>query len=261
MTWVVLGGSGVLGGAVIAAATGAGHEVVAVSRRAPAQLPAGARHVAADVTTGDGLAAALAGASVVIDGTNAMANARDVLVGGTERVLAAAQQAGVAHFVGISIVGIDTSPVVYYTIKVEQERVIERSPVPWSLVRATQFHDLVPRFVSGRFGIVAAPIGWSLQPVEVREVAAVLVAAGAAAPAGRLPDVGGPEIVPFGELARMWKRAANQPRLVVPVPVPGARGKFLRSGVMCCADRRGRTFGAWLEERYASPPPSPPRTS
>jgi uncharacterized protein YbjT (DUF2867 family) len=180
-----------------------------------------------------------------------------VLVAGTERVLAAAKHAGVGHFVGISIVGIDTSPFAYYKIKVEQERVIERSPVPWSLVRATQFHDLIPRFVAGKLGVVAAPIGWQLQPVDVREVAAVLVAAAAAAPAGRMPDVGGPEQLPIGELARLWKRAARKLRLVLPIPVPGARGRFLRSGVMCCADRRGRTFAAWLAERYALAPDRP----
>src|SRR5258706_393649 len=83
-------------------------------------------------------------------------------------------------------------------------------------------------------------------------------AAGGGAPAGRLPDIGGPEQLPIAELARMWKRAAGKRRLVVPIPVPGARGKFLRSGAMCCADRRGRTFVAWLADRYASPPPSPP---
>lgn len=269
MTWAVLGGSGVLGGAVIAAATAAGHDVVAVSRSAPTSLPPGVRHVVADVTTGQGLAEAFAGATVVIDGTNALLETlgeprvREVLVAGTERVLAAAKAAGVAHFVGISIVGIDTAPMPYYRIKVDQERVIEASPVPWSLVRATQFHDLIPRFVGGRLGVVAAPIGWRLQPVDVADVAAILVAAAAAPAARRLPDVGGPEVLPIAELARAWKRAAGKARLVLPVPVPGKLGRFLRSGAMCCPDHAVGTvtFSTWLGRRYASPPPSPPTTS
>ncbi len=130
----VLGGSGSLGQAVTAAAVAAGHTVTAVSRRPPAKLPDGVRHVVADVTTGIGLDAAFAGAEAIIDGTNARANAREVLVEGTKRVLDAAKAAGVPHFVGISIVGIDAAPLAYYKIKVEQEAVIQASPVPWSLL-------------------------------------------------------------------------------------------------------------------------------
>jgi uncharacterized protein YbjT (DUF2867 family) len=124
--------------------------------------------------------------------------------------------------------------------------------VPWSLVRATQFHDLVPRFVAGRFGVVVVPRGWKLQPIDVREVAAVLVAAAAGGPAGRLPDVAGPEVVEVVELARQWKRAARKRRLIVGVPLPGATGAFLRSGKMCRADRAVGTitFAAWLADRY-----------
>jgi uncharacterized protein YbjT (DUF2867 family) len=143
---VVLGATGSLGKALLAAALG--HDVVAVSRRGP---------VKADVTTGEGLADAFAGADVVMDATNALATAPQVLVDGTRRVLEAAAAAGVKHFVGISIVGIDNAPLAYYRTKVEQERVITSGPVPWTLLRATQFHDLIPRFVTSRLGIVAAP--------------------------------------------------------------------------------------------------------
>jgi uncharacterized protein YbjT (DUF2867 family) len=126
--------------------------------------------------------------------------------------------------------------------------------VPWTLIRATQFHDLIPRFAAGRFGVVAAPIGWSLQPIDVREVAAVLMTAAVQPAAGRLPDVGGPEILTFRELARAWHRAAGLRRLVVPVPVLGATGRFLRSGVMCTREHKvgTTTFAQWLAERYPS---------
>lgn len=240
---VVLGATGSLGSAIATQLTAAGHTVIAASRRGPTRV---------DVATGEGLAAALAGADVVMDATNDSVAPRAVLVDGTGRVLAAAREAGVGHFVGISIVGIDDAPIPYYRAKVEQERVIEASPVPWTLLRATQFHDLIPKFAAPRRGIVAAPLGWKLQPIHVREVASVLVAAAAAPAAGRLPDVAGPQVLPFARLARMWRSASRTRALVVPVPLLGARGAFLRSGKLCAPDRAVGTitFAQWLAERY-----------
>lgn len=251
----VLGGSGSLGQAVTAAAIAAGHAVTAVCRRAPATLPDGARHVSADVTTGIGLDAAFAGAEAIIDGTNALANAREVLVAGTQKVLDAAKAAGVPHFVGISIVGIDTSPFAYYKVKVEQEKVIEASPVPWSLLRATQFHDLVPKLVAGKLGIAFIPRKFPIQPIDVREVAQLLVDAAIGGPSGRLPDIGGPEVLQLSEIGRDYLRAAHKRRWLLRVPVPGARGKFLAEGTLCCPDRKvgTKTFAQWLAEMYPAP--------
>ncbi len=216
----------------------------------PKALPGGATHARADVTTGEGLAAALAGCDAIIDGTNAMANAHEVLVDGTRRVLEVAKAANVPHFVGISIVGIDTAPIAYYKTKVAQEQVIEASPVPWTLLRATQFHDLIPRFAQGKLGVLFAARGWKLQPIDVREVATVLVELASKPPAKRVPDMGGPEVLELADLARKLKRARGKPRLILRVPVPGATGAFLRSGKMCCPERAVgvRTFDAWLAE-------------
>lgn len=243
MRIVVVGSTGSLGKAIVARALEAGHEVVGASRSAGVKV---------DVSTGQGLVEAFAGAEVVMDATNALGGARDVLVEGTRRMLEAARLAGVGHFVGISIVGIDDAPLAYYQAKVAQERVIEASAVPWSLLRATQFHDLIPRLAPQRLGIVIAPRGFALQPIDVREVAAVLVAAAGAPPAQRLPEIGGPEVVPFAELVRRWLAAAHLRRFVLPVPVPGARGRFLRSGKLTTPGRAigTLTFAQWLAERY-----------
>jgi uncharacterized protein YbjT (DUF2867 family) len=251
MRIAILGGSGVLGNAVTANAISAGHTVVTASRHPRAPLPAGATAAVADVTTGEGLAAAFAGADAVIEATNAQQGARDVLVGGTQRVLEAARAAGVRHFVGISIVGIDDAPLPYYGVKREQEKVVQAGRVPWSLLRATQFHDLVPRYVRPKLGIVAVPRGMRLQPIDVGEVAALLVRAAESGPQKRMPDVGGPEIADIVALARAWRAAHGEHSWIVPVPVPGATGKYLRSGKMCAPDRAvGKvTFGQWLAEQ------------
>lgn len=245
MRIVILGATGTLGKALVAAA--ASHDVVAVSRHG---------QVRADVTTGEGLREALAGADVVIDATNALPTAADaVLVGGTRRVIETCAAVGVKHFVGTSIVGIDDSPLPYYRTKVAQEQVITAGGVPWTIQRATQFHSLIPRFATPRLGIVAAPHRWPLQPIDERDVAPVMIAAAIAGPAARLPDLGGPEVIPFVELARAWLRASGRRGLVLPVPVPGARGRFLRSGALTTPDRTigTITFAQWLRETYPAP--------
>lgn len=205
------------------------------------------------MTTGEGLAAAFDGAQVVIDATNTAANLDKVLVDGTRRVLETAAKFNVKHFVGISIVGIDDSPIAYYRAKQEQENVIEASPIPWTLQRATQFHDLIPKFAAGKLGISVVPRDFPIQPIDVRDIAPVMLAAAERPATGRLPDLGGPEVHPFKDLARAWIKAAGKTRLVLPVPVPGARGRFLREGRLCTTpDRRvgTRTFAAWLAENY-----------
>lgn len=121
--------------------------------------PRASCHAVADVTTGDGLLRALAGADAVIDGTNSQRDAAGVLVAGTRRVLAIAHEAGVRHFVGVSLVGIDDAPIAYCRVKAAQEKAIAEGPVPWSLLRATQFHELVEQFARGRWGVVLAPRG------------------------------------------------------------------------------------------------------
>lgn len=228
----------------MAEATSRGHDVVGVSRSGP---------VRADVTTGEGLAAAFDGAQVVIDATNTTANLDKVLVDGTRRVLETAAKFNVKHFVGISIVGIDDSPIAYYRAKQQQEKVIEASPIPWTLLRATQFHDLVPKLVRGALGIGIVPREFPIQPIDTRDVAPVLIDAAERPAAGRLPDVGGPEVHQFKDLARAWDKAAGKKRLLLAVPIPGAQGRFLREGRLCTTpDRRvgTRTFAAWLAQTY-----------
>jgi uncharacterized protein YbjT (DUF2867 family) len=258
MRLVVLGGTGSLGRAVVQAAAAEELDVVSVSRKPPSSLPPGATHREADVTTGTGLAEALAGADAVVEATNAQSGAEKVLVEGTRRLLEAARDAKVGHFVGISIVGIDDAPLDYYRVKVAQERVVGEGIAPWSLLRATQFHDLIPRMARGALGVVFAPRRAKVQPIDVRDVASVVLDAVRAGPAGRLADVGGPEILELAELMRAWALAENEGRVVVAVPLPGAFGRFLRAGGLCTPDRAvGKiTFAQWLGERFRARKPA-----
>jgi len=150
MRIAVVGGTGTLGRQVGTELARRGHEVRVLSRSSP-QFPI-------DLTSGQGLVAALEGCGAVVDASNTQRQARQVLVEGTGRLLAAEQQAGVGHHVCISIVGCDQVPMGYYRVKVDQERVVERSPVPWTVVRATQFHELVNGLFTAAAAIGCCPL-------------------------------------------------------------------------------------------------------
>ncbi len=253
MRVAVAGGTGVLGRALVVALVARGEEVRALSRTEPKKLPEGASHHRVDLTSGDGLAEALAGIEVVVDASNSSPrNAGPVLVDGTERLLMAGAQAGVRHHLGVSIVGCDRVPTAYYKVKVEQEEAIAAGTVPWSLLRATQFHSLL----AWAFGQAARarmrPAGSAkLQPVDAAVVAVRLADAAHADPAGRLPDVAGPEVRTLSELSRAW-RTAQRRHLLLPLPIPmvGRLGRPLREGALCNPDAAagGATFEQWLAD-------------
>jgi uncharacterized protein YbjT (DUF2867 family) len=247
-TVAVVGGTGTLGSLVVAELARREVPVRALSRNVGA-LPAGAEHRRVDLTTGEGLADALAGARVVIDAANSMREAEETLVAGTRRLLAAGAAAGVRHHLAISIVGIDRLPMPYYRVKVAQEEAIEAGPLPWTILRATQFHGLLDMAFGALARVGVRPTGTGrLQPIEPGIVAARLGDAALAAPAGRLPDLAGPKVETIGELSRAWASARRKHRLPLRVPAWGKIGKGLAAGALCVPDAPGpgEDFEEWL---------------
>ncbi|MEA2291468.1 MAG: hypothetical protein QOF17_488 [Solirubrobacteraceae bacterium] len=243
MQVAVTGGTGTLGRQVVAVLERRGHAVRALSRSAP-------RH-RVDLRTGAGLAAALDGVEAVVDAANGRPgrDARDVLLGGTGRLLAAEAAAGVGHHVGVSIVGADRVPFGYYEVKTAQEDLVRSGAVPWTIVRSTQFHGLLASvFASTARAHVLPGPGFPLQPVDPREVAVVVADALEAGPSGATIEFAGPERRSVRELAGTWRLATGRRAVVVPLPVPGAAGRALRAGALTSAGARtGRTtFGSWL---------------
>jgi uncharacterized protein YbjT (DUF2867 family) len=146
-------------------------------------------------------------------------------------LLEAARESAVGHLVLISIVGIDQIPLPYYRDKLEVERLVTESPIPSSILRATQFHNLVDRlFTAQKFVPFLLAPAVRLQPVAVEDVAARLTELAAIPPSGRVPDIGGPEQLAVPALARTWKRAKGSGRPVVPVRVPGKIFRAYASG-------------------------------
>src|SRR5258705_5165624 len=142
---LVTGGTGVLGGELFSRLQQAGHRPRIMSRKShPADLGTRLEWAQADIMTGQGLAAAVTGVDAIIHAaSNARSNTQQTDVEGTERLVKAANAAKVAHLIYISIVGIDRIPYSYYKSKLAAEQIIQSGNVAWSILRATQFHDLI----------------------------------------------------------------------------------------------------------------------
>lgn len=197
MKIAVVGATGQVGAHVVAALARDGHEAVRISRAD-----------GVDVYTTTGLAEALAGVGALIDASNTRSQDESEIVDffatTTRNLLAAEQQAGVRHHVLLSIVGLDNGQrVPHYAGKRAQERLVEGGPVPWSIVRATQFHELAGRLASLAQRNGSAPIAPLLvQPVAPADVAEVLAEIATGAPLGGRLEVAGPETQDFVDLAR-----------------------------------------------------------
>jgi len=253
MRAAVVGGTGTLGALVVEELARRGHQVRVLSRRAPVRSGA-FEYRRVDLVSGAGLPEALSGVEVVVDASNVLRPGRameDVLVRGTERLLASGAEVGVRHHALISIVGIDGLRFSYYAVKQAQEQAVLEGPVPAGVLRSTQFHQLLAHlFAAGaRFGVLpAGPI--PLQPIDAREVALTLVNDLEEGPWVGRREIAGPEIAPLRELARNWLAATGRRRLLVPLPVFGATGRALRAGALTAPEaRRGTlTFARWLRE-------------
>ncbi|MET0624801.1 MAG: NAD(P)H-binding protein, partial [Pyrinomonadaceae bacterium] len=149
MKVLVTGGGGALGRKLVRALTRAGHSARVMSRREPAgDATDGVEWARADLSTGEGLGAAVEGVEAVVHAASDPRRAEAVDVEGTRRLCEAARAAGVSHLVYISIVGVDEIPFGYYRRKLAAEAVIESAGVPHSILRATQFHTLVDFLLS-----------------------------------------------------------------------------------------------------------------
>jgi uncharacterized protein YbjT (DUF2867 family) len=249
-TILVTGGSGTLGRAVVARLLAVGVTARVLSRT-PRQDP-GVEWVTGDLTTGVGLDGAVRGVDAVIHcATDVRKTRNDLAAAGN--LIAAVRRAGGPHLVYISIVGVDRVPLGYYKVKLEVEGLVEGSGLPWTVLRATQFHDLVRTVarVASRLPVAFAPAGTRFQPVDVRDVAARLVDLAVAAPAGRVPDFGGPEVLPATDLVHAYLRATGRQRRVLPIRLPGKVARGYRDGghlVPEHADGR-RTFAEFLAEK------------
>ncbi|MFE7317703.1 SDR family oxidoreductase [Streptomyces sp. NPDC057555] len=228
-TLLVTGGTGTLGRAVVGRLLAGGHDVRSLSRHPHTGTgPTHPRSYAVDLRDGTGLAEAVAGVDTVVHCASAPTG--DAEAAG--RLIAAARRAGVRHLVYISIVGVDRIPLGYYRAKLAVERLVAESGIGWTVLRTTQFHDLLLGMVKAgaRSPVVPVPSGIRFQPVDAGEVADRLAELALTEPAGRVADMGGPEVLTADEVVRATLAAGGRRRLLLPVWLPGGTAAALRRG-------------------------------
>jgi uncharacterized protein YbjT (DUF2867 family) len=226
---LVTGGTGRLGRSVVARLVEAGHDVRVLARRQRDTQPQ-VTFFAGDLRRDEGIDPAVRGAGAVINCATSTKGDPEA----TRNLVAAAARVGSTHFVQPSIVGIDAmAPWGYVKAKIEVERIVENSSLPCTILRVTQFYSYC--FENSRklarFPLVApVPGAFHVQPVDSREVAARLIELALGEPAGRAPDMSGPEVSSWEDLFRRYLEATHQRKWVVPMPVPGS--KAVRNGAL-----------------------------
>ena len=250
-TIVVTGAAGGLGRVLVPRLVQAGYAVRGMSRR-PRPDQENLAWVQADLVTGEGLAAATANADILIHcASDATSQARETDVEGTKKLLAAASH--LSHFFYISIVGVDQLPLPYYQYKYQAEQAIEQSGVPYTILRATQFHNFLDLLLGmfTRWPVAFLPLNFRVQPIDVDEVAEHMVELVGQGPRGRVPDIGGPETLTVRQLLPPWLKATNRRRLILPLPLPGKVAAGYRQGLNTTPNRLGRvTWAQWLTQKY-----------
>lgn len=210
MKIVVIGGTGLIGTKLVNNLQQQGHEVVAAS---PSK--------GVNSVTGEGLAAALAGAQVVVDVSNAPSwedkAVLEFFESSTRKLLAEEARAGVRHHVALSVVGTDRLLASgYFRAKMAQEKLIQASPIPYTIVRATQFFEFAGGIAnSSTDGQTVRLPSALMQPIVSDDVAAALASVAVAPPLKTIVDLAGPEAIPLDEVVRKFLKATRDPRTVI----------------------------------------------
>src|SRR6478752_6855773 len=229
MKIVVIGGTGLIGSKTVAILRQGGHEVLAASP-----------NNGVNTITGEGLTEALAGAQVVIDLANSPSFEDKAVLEFFEtsgrNLLAAEAAAGVRHHVALSIVGTDRTPDNgYFRTKVAQEKLIEASGIPYTIIRATQFLEFLGAIAdSATDGNIVRLSPGLFQPIAADDVAATVADVALAAPRNDIVDIAGPERAPLNEIIARYLKAVGDPREVV-------------------CDPEARYFGGRVEEHSLVP--------
>jgi uncharacterized protein YbjT (DUF2867 family) len=243
MKALVTGGTGTLGRLVVPGLQAAGFDVRVLSRRNQ-EAAAGIEFMTGDLATGQGIEAAVAGTGIILHLAGRMKGNEDE----TRRLVEAASHAGTQHLIYISVVGAERIPIIsgidramfgYYGSKLAAEQVVAESGLPWTTLRAAQFHESMVTLVQqlAKMPVILVPAGWRFQPIDAGEVADRLVELALGTPSGLVPDMAGPRVYEMAELVRTYLHANGKHRLMLPVWLPGKANRVFRAGANLAPDR------------------------
>jgi uncharacterized protein YbjT (DUF2867 family) len=256
---LVTGGTGTLGRLVVRRLRSAGCDVRVLSRRSH-DSEDGIQFITGDLASGEGIEAAVDGIETIVHCAGSAKGDEDK----ARNLVRAASGVGAQHLVYISVVGADSIPIVirvdramfgYFDSKRAAERVVADSGMPWTTLRATQFHDgmLAVARQMAMLPVIPVPAGFRFQPVDADEVAARLVELSLGKPSGLVPDIAGPRVYGMNELVRSYLRASHRHRLIMPVRLPGKAARAFRAGANLAPEQAvgRRTWEEFLADRVS----------
>jgi uncharacterized protein YbjT (DUF2867 family) len=263
---LVTGGTGTLGRLVVRRLHDAGYDLRVLTRHSDAAKD-GIEFMTGDLTTGEGIAPAVDGVETIVHLAGSAKGDEDKT---RNLVRAASSQTRLPHLVYISVVGAERIPIDslvdramfgYFGSKRAAEKVVEDSGLPWTTLRATQFHEgmLAVARQMVKLPVIPVPVGFCFQPVEADEVASRLVELTLGEPSGLVPDIGGPRVYGAAELLRGYLRASKRRRLIVPVWLPGKAARAFRAGANLAPEQAvgHRTWEEFLAEKLSQRRPVP----
>ncbi|CAN5214456.1 NAD(P)H-binding protein [soil metagenome] len=262
---LVIGGSGVLGSAVVKELrekqvnylTGSRHQIKTDAYSTVNQatdIP----WQPVDLITGEGLQASLAGVDTVLHLASGQGKIghEPFEIAITRNLLKAVKQSNVRHLIHISIVGVDKIPYAYYKAKLDTEALIRDSQVPYTILRATQFHDFVDFNLSK---LLSLPIGFvpkklRLQPIHLDAVVQKLYQLAQAGSQNTILNLGGPQVYEVGTLARIWMQYRRMSKPILPIPIVGSLMHAIAQGNATCPEKAigSKTWEDYLAKRYGT---------
>ncbi len=255
---LITGGTGNLGGHLRRRLDQMGYQVRIMSRRQPE--PGQGENVewaVAQLVSGEGIREAVRGVDVIVHAASAPFPPA-VEIDGGRHLIGAAQEEGIDHFVYISIVGVNEIAFSYYGSKLEVEEMVAESGLPYSILRATQFHAFVRRIIEtlAKLPVILVPKDWRFQPISAGVVAARLAAIVQEGPQGRAPDLAGPKVLTLDEMLGAWLEANGVRKPVLRIPVPGGLSRGFREGHNLAPDRAedGLTWNQHVRGRETPTP-------
>jgi uncharacterized protein YbjT (DUF2867 family) len=258
---LITGGTGDLGSKLVARLRQEQQHMVRIMSRAarPPELDPATEWARADLATGEGIDEAVRDVGVIVHAASRPYDRlRETDVEGTRRLVEAARGAAVGHLLFISIVGVDSIPFFYYRAKLEIEGIVRDSGLPYTISRATQFHSFVDRILRE---LDRLPLllflpngGFRAQSIDAGDYADYLIPYVGGAPAGRIPDAAGPQVMRSEEMARLWLRARRSRKRILTLHLPGATAAAFRQGYNTAPHRAVGTvtWEMWLARRYGA---------
>lgn len=251
---LITGGRGHLGNLIVQSFSNKGQPVRVLTRQHVSSTESALQYHYGDLAKNIGLEDAVKGIDTIIHCASNPADFEHTDIQGTKNLLNALDKHCVKHFFYISIVGVNQSNYPYYQAKLKAEQIIAASGIPYSIIRATQFHSFVINLIrscvidtSLQDNIITMPSSLRFQPIDTMEVADLAVTLSLLSPCGLYPDVGGPEIRSFDSMAESFIKKTGTGKKLQAIHTNNERHNLFRSGINLCADNK---FGKTTFEDY-----------